>query len=146
MELKYFKNCKNPADADAKYRALRQVLDLYNTDSDQEIKDEIEKEYNLFTASFNVQNQEDSQRPTEYSLDEVIQKIKSMNLKGEVCGKWLWLTDNKAHGYRDDLRKIGFRYSPTKRSWYWRRYEHRSTNQNPIPIEAIREQFGSNAF
>jgi len=44
---------------------------------------------------------------------------------------------------KEALKQLGFRYSPDKKSWYWRSEEDRSSNEKPIPLEMIREKFGS---
>jgi hypothetical protein len=45
---------------------------------------------------------------------------------------------------REGLKQPGFRYSPDKRSWYWRAESDRSSNEKPVPIEMIRTKYGSN--
>jgi hypothetical protein len=44
---------------------------------------------------------------------------------------------------KEALKQLGFRYSPDKKSWYWRSEEDRSSNEKPIPLDMIREKFGS---
>jgi len=43
---------------------------------------------------------------------------------------------------KEALKQLGFRYSPDKKSWYWRSEEDRSSNEKPIPLD-IRDMFGS---
>jgi hypothetical protein len=44
---------------------------------------------------------------------------------------------------KEDLKQLGFRYPPDKKSWYWRSEEDQSSNEKPIPLDMIREKFGS---
>ena len=142
MEVKYFKNCKNPAEAAGKYQTISQVFDFHGTPEVTPLKKEVEAEYKQVLSAFQA-IQSSSSEPQEESLDEIIGRIKSLGLSGEVCGRWLWLSGDKVHSYRNQLRELGFKYSPSKRSWYWRRDEDMSPNDNPIPLEAIREKYGS---
>jgi len=42
----------------------------------------------------------------------------------EVCSTWLWVT-GKTYQVKVTLKKLGFRYSANKLSWYYRQEEHR---------------------
>jgi hypothetical protein len=75
-------------------------------------------------------------------IKELQGKINPEGLHFEVCGTWLWVT-GKTYQVKDTLKELGFRYSANKLSWYYRQEEHRSANQEPIPLEMIREKFGS---
>jgi hypothetical protein len=44
-------------------------------------------------------------------------------------------------GVKEALKELGFRYSPDKKSWYWRNEADRSSNEKPIPLVMIREKF-----
>ena len=142
MEVKYFKNCKNPAELAGRYQTISQVFDFHGTPEVTPLKKEVEAEYKQVLSAFQA-IQSSSSEPQEESLDEIIGRIKSLGLSGEVCGRWLWLSGNNIHSHRKQLQALGFKYSPSKRSWYWRRDEDMSPNDNPIPLEAIREKYGS---
>lgn len=143
MNTKYFTDCKNPAELDTRYQKICTVFDLENIPDDQIFKQEVKKEYEALSVTFRNTQSENSDNGSDLSIDEVTSRIQSMNLDCELCGSWLWLTTSKAHQHRSVLKKLGFRYSPNKRAWYWRKYEHRSSNENPLPIELIREKYGS---
>lgn len=70
------------------------------------------------------------------------EKVNPEGLKLEIVGKWLWLS-GATFAVKDVLKSLDFRYSPDKKSWYWRSEEDRSSNEKPIPLEMIREKFGS---
>jgi len=42
---------------------------------------------------------------------------------------------------KDVLKALDFRYSPDKKSWYWRSDENRSSNEKPKPLDMIREKY-----
>ena len=108
----------------------------------EQLKKEVEAEYKQVSSALQVihQNPNSSQ---EVSLQEIIEKVRSMGLSGEVCGKWIWLTDPKTFTKKDLLKALGFRYSKSKKNWYWRMDKDRSSNENPLPLDAIRAKYGS---
>lgn len=80
------------------------------------------------------------------SISDIIQtlqeKINPEGIHLEICGSWLWLT-GKTFPIKDTLKGLGFRYSKNKLSWYWRSDENRSTNQEPVPFDYIKDKYGS---
>jgi hypothetical protein len=75
-------------------------------------------------------------------IKELQEKVKQEGLKLEITGTWLWVS-GKTYAVRDTLKSIGFRYSSQKQSWYFRDEESRSFNQTPLPMDQIRELYGS---
>lgn len=76
-------------------------------------------------------------------IKELQEKVKQEGLRLEIVGQWLWLS-GATFAVKDLLRALDFRYSPNKKSWYWRSDENRSSNEKPIPLEMIREKYGTN--
>lgn len=70
------------------------------------------------------------------------EKVNPEGLKLEIVGKWLWLS-GATFAEKEALKVLGFRYSPDKKSWYWRSEDDRSSNEKPIPLEIIREKYGA---
>ena len=81
-------------------------------------------------------------------IKELQGKIDPAGLHLEICGTWLWVT-GKTYPVRDTLKELGFRYSSNKLCWYYRQFDpkvgidHRSGNQEPVPLEMIREKYGA---
>ena len=142
MEVKYFKNCKNPADLAERYQTISQAFDFNRTPEVTPLKKEVEAEYKQVLSAHQAIQQGSSEPPVE-SLEGIIGKIKSLGLSGEVCGKWLWLTGRNAFSRINDLKELGFRYAKNKKSWYWRPDSERSSNQEPMSMTYIREKYGS---
>ena len=140
---KYFNDCKNPADLDTRYQEIKRVFDLDNMDQGNLFKVEVEDEYHTQKASLAPINGSSSTERDNYSMEEIIEIIRSLKLQAELVGCWLWLTGKDTHDHRQALKELGFRYSPSKRSWYWREYANRSSNTNPFTMEAIKEKFGA---
>lgn len=74
-------------------------------------------------------------------IKELQEKIDPTGLNLDICGTWLWVT-GKTYQVKDALKELGFRYSASKLSWYYRQSDHRSVNQSPVPLELIREKYG----
>lgn len=91
-------------------------------------------------------------KPVEASKEKATVSEKIAELQGkinnpeglhfEVCGTWLWVT-GKTFQVKDVLKSLHFRYSSQKLAWYYRQEDHRSSNQEPIPLEMIREKYGT---
>ena len=77
-----------------------------------------------------------------YIIKVLQERVNPECLRLEIVGKWLWLSGS-TFAVREALKQLDFKYSPDKKSWYWRAEEDRSSNEKPVPIEMIREKFGS---
>ena len=82
----------------------------------------------------------------EEALEQLNQAIPTdADVKIELCGSWLWISgDTKPH--KDNLKRIGCRWSNNKKQWYWRppgsgRAWFRSSNE--YSMEQIRSDYGS---
>ena len=75
-------------------------------------------------------------------IKELQEKVKQEGLRLEIVGQWLWLS-GATFAVKDALKALDFRYSPDKKSWYWRSDENRSSNEKPIPLDMIREKYGA---
>ena len=79
----------------------------------------------------------------EVKISELQEKVNPDGLRLELAGRWLWLSGH-TFAVRDVLKSLDFRYSPDKKSWFWRAEEDKSSNEKPVPIELIRTKYGSN--
>jgi CTP synthase (UTP-ammonia lyase) len=70
------------------------------------------------------------------------EKVNPEGLRLEIVGKWLWLS-GATFSVKEALKELGFRYSPDKKSWYWRSESDRSSNEKPIPLDMIKEKYGA---
>jgi hypothetical protein len=74
-------------------------------------------------------------------LDQLI-RLNGLDL--EMIGSWLWVS-GYTWKYKDQLKELGLNFAPDKRLWYWRPSDERSGNAHPIPIDLIREKYGTDA-
>ena len=60
----------------------------------------------------------------------------------EVCGYWLWLTGN-TYPYKDLISGMGFKFSGSKKSWYWSPTVTNGYKRGSKSLNNIRKQYGS---
>ena len=65
----------------------------------------------------------------------------------ELCGRWIWVS-GATFEIKDTLKDLGFRFSGSKKAWYWRDEEDacRKRTGKSLSLEEIRERFGSENF
>lgn len=73
----------------------------------------------------------------------VFDKLKGMvGLVIEICGYWIWLSGNTIQ-HKESLKELGFKYSKTKKMWYWGPSLKNSKVRGSKTIKKIRKLFGS---
>ena len=144
MNLKFFHQCSSSADLEKMYKEAYQLFGLAGRSKDHHFRKDVDKEFGYLMELFLDREKEKEEGSIkEPSLDEILQEILELRLSAEVCGKWLWLSDRNAFKHQDYLKQLGFRYAKNKKSWYWRPADCKSFNQDPMPMEYIREKYGS---
>jgi len=74
---------------------------------------------------------------------DIIEKLINMDgVQIEICGSWLWLTGNTKE-YRDDLKKLSFRWSSNKGAWYFHRDGYKKRSRRSLTLDEIRGFYGS---
>jgi hypothetical protein len=141
MKSNLYFGCTSAAEVQLRFDELSKVF----TDQ-EEMLQALKAEYTTLMAVLTESNPTVKEEKEQISLADVIKnlqvKFNPEGLKLEVVGRWLWLS-GATFGVKEALKELGFRYSPDKKSWYWRSEEDRSTNEKPIPFEMIKEKFGS---
>jgi hypothetical protein len=82
----------------------------------------------------------------EKDIMEVVQRV--IVLKGlvvEVCGRWVWVT-GETWNWKKQLKVLGLVWASGKKAWYWRPADARCSSRYRIPLERIREKYGSIGF
>lgn len=140
----YFTNCKSFEDIEKAYKEIYEMFDLDRQPADHFIRKEVDEQYKAMSQFYANKEQPGSEAENELTLDDVLAKIKGLNCEAEICGKWLWVRGKSTYNRFNDLKEIGFRYSKNKKSFYWRPADAKSSNPEPMPMEYIREKYGSN--
>lgn len=144
METNFFFGCKTSDEVRNRYDELSRVFKLANKGESKEtistINDQYDKLMMVLNESKPVEAVKEKASVAEM-IAELQGKIDPAGLHLEICGTWLWIT-GKTYQVKDTLKELGFRYSANKLSWYYRKSDHKSGNQEPIPLEMIREKYG----
>ena len=143
MKINQFFGCTSTDEVQLRFDELSKVF----ADQDeilQILKSEYSTLMNVLSASESkpVEIVKENASISE-KIIELQEKVKQEGLRLEIVGQWLWLS-GATFAVKDVLKALDFRYSPDKKSWYWRSDENRSSNEKPIPLEMIREKYGTN--
>lgn len=153
--MKYFNNVKNLDELKKEYRRLSK-LHRPDCGGDEEtmkaINNEHDELFELLKRQHNARADADptgkTRRTTETAQEfrDVIEALLKLDLTVELCGSWLWISgDTKPH--KEALKKVGCRWSASKKMWYWRHPEEGYTrSRGKATMNQIRNRYGSQTF
>jgi hypothetical protein len=137
-----FFGCTSTGEVQLRFDELSKVFN-----GQDEMLKSIKAEYSTLMSVLTEPKPVEAVKDETASLSDVIknlqEKVNPEGLRLEIVGKWLWLSGAPL-AVKEALKELGFRYSPDKKSWYWRSEDDRSTNEKPIPLEMIKEKYGVN--
>lgn len=112
----------------------------------------INNEYDLLFARLNNVHETaegktyTSKNETTETSDEFRAIINALiNLVGiqvEICGCWIWLTGN-TYNHRDMLKALHFRFSRSKKAWYYHSEPYNKRGRKTFTLDEIRRLYGS---
>ena len=141
MKKNLFFGCTSIAEVQLRFDELSKVFN----DQDEMLMS-IKSEYSTLMAVL-TESKPVEEVKEKVSVEDIIkilqEKVNPAGLKLEIVGKWLWLS-GATFPVKEALKQLDFKYSPDKKCWFWRAEEDRSSNEKPIPLDTIREKFGSN--
>lgn len=114
----------------------------------QAINAEYDSMFAVLKAKHNAQAKQDgTTRATTETPEEYRQVVEAIiNLDGievELCGCWLWVSGD-TYTHKDALKAAGFRWSRTKKMWYWHHAEDgQHWSRGRKSMEEIRNTYGS---
>ena len=153
--MKYFTNVRTLDEIKKEYRRLSK---LHHPDygGDEEIMRAINNEHDELFESLKRQHNAradadptgKTRRTTETAQEfrTVIDALLKLDLTVELCGSWLWISgDTKPN--KEALKKVGCRWSASKKMWYWRHPEEGYTrSRGKATMNQIRNRYGSQTF
>ncbi len=158
--MKYFKDINTLDELRKHYKEL---LKKFHPDNGGNVADmqEINSKYDkLFkvlkdrheSKSENASNNESDHNSNMYNwendkaLREVLEKIIHFDgIEINLVGAWIWL-DGNTYPYKEDLKKIGFRWSKNRKKWYWNNGEYIGRGNRKISFSQIENKYGSTKF
>ena len=80
---------------------------------------------------------------TETAFRDILEKLTVLQgLTLEICGSWLWVTGN-TYEHKATLKEAGLKWASKKLAWFWRPDTARCFSKGQIPLEEIRNKYGS---
>lgn len=148
--MKYFQNVNSVEQLKKQYKALcKKYHPDLNKDTDtNDIMKAINAEYSaLFERYKDIHENADGETytaresTTEQSEDfiNIINSIINFNIDIEIIGSWVWCFNS--YEYREQLKKLGFKYSAKRKAWVWHSGEYKRRKSN-MALDAIREKYG----
>lgn len=148
---KFFENISTLDELKAAYRRLAMQFHP-DRGGDVEIMQSINAEYEkLHEVLKNAHNAaaDEFHKTTECAAEfiDIINALMKLNgLVVELCGSWLWIS-GETRQHKDELKKLGCRWSSKKSLWYWRHEEDgRSWSRGRSTMSEIRFKYGSQVF
>lgn len=85
--------------------------------------------------------EETHETPNEFR--EIIERLITLDgIQIELCGSWLWITGNTLL-HKDVLKELRFRWSKSKRAWYYHSDGYRKHTGRSYTLDEIRDLHGS---
>jgi hypothetical protein len=146
--LNILKSTSN-SESDLK-KAYREKAKYYHPDNqggNEEYMKLVNLAYELLTerlGQWNIKDINNNEIPLTEKLQEIYERIKFFTgIKIEVAGSWFWLTGN-TYQYREELKKLGFRWSKNKVAWYYHEESYYKWNKKDVwSMSKIRDSFKS---
>lgn len=148
--MKYFENVKTLEELKREYKKI--VLKLHpdvnkekdTTEEFKEMQNEYERVFEMVKNNRVNQNgetytKETTETPEEFK--EIIDKLiffDGVNI--EIIGTWIWLSGN-TYTYKDQIKELNFKYSKTKKSWYFNNEDDNKYHRGHFTLDQLRERF-----
>lgn len=84
----------------------------------------------------------ETQEQAEQYKKVIEELLKYNDLVIEVCGTWLWISGN-TKDHKELLKGLGLKWARNKQMWYLGESNGR---HKPLPMDEIRDKFGSTVF
>lgn len=143
--FKYFNNLETIEEIRKAYNKLAfQYHPDLNKSADacrimQEINAEYQQAIKAVKSGESLKDNFDAEKAAQYP--EIINKIINMQgLNIDICGSWVWLT-GKTFLYCEQLKALNFRFSRSKKAWYWNNSKTRRL-RGMYSLKEIYEKYG----
>lgn len=114
MEATLFQQCKSLDRLVNAYIKAVRALNISYKQGKSEVRKRLDEDfYRTLKEKFNIDDIDDDY--VEYGL--IVDKFMDIDVLLVKYGKFLWATGN-TFPYREQLKEIGFKYSPKRKSWF----------------------------
>ncbi len=149
--MKWFNHPANIEELKAKYKKLA-MQNHPDRGGNVEDMQGINQEYDeLFgklkdihqTSDGKIYTAQEETHETPNEFREIIERLITLDeIQIELCGSWLWITGNTLL-HKDVLKELRFRWSKSKRAWYYHADGYRKHHNKSFTLDEIRDLHGS---
>lgn len=149
---KWFRDCKTAEEGKSLYRDLLKRFHPDNGETDDSTIKEINAEFSEWWKRYKNVHASDESGKTFYKenpeqditpfMDILSRIIHLTGIEIEICGSWIWVTGN-TYPVHDVLNETGFRWSRSKKAWYWAYDLSNAKYRSHKTLNQIRYQYGS---
>ena len=150
--MRYFDGIKTAEEAKQRYHELAKRLHPDNGGNAEEFKAmqaEFSELWNRVkgvhrNAEGKEYHSETNESATAYmNIVDIVLRMEGVEL--ELCGAWLWAT-GRTYQYRETFKGMGFRWSKSKRAWYYSPEGFTGKRKGFYTLNEIRQTYGSEKF
>lgn len=154
--MTYFKNVETLEELRKQYKELFKKHHPDNPNGSTEATQAINAEYDSLFKVLKDRHEKQTEGKTadnnnkhkyDFSIDEqlrnILQKIISFSgINIDIVGCFIWI-DGNSYQYREQLKKLGFRWSAQRKKWYWHNGEYRKRGNKKLSYIDIQNLYGS---
>ena len=133
-------------DIETLRKRYRELLKIHHPDNGGNVSDmqSINTEYDALFDILSKKEQEDNHSYPQEENEQfktIMNTIIGYDITIEVIGSWIWCFD--CYPYKDQLKALGFTWCSKKKAWTWHSGEYRRHHKKEIPLNDIRQKYGS---
>lgn len=147
MMNKYFSNCTTLEEVKSTYHKLVKQLHPDNGGNAEEFKTMSNEYKEAFNRLKNVHKNHEGKtytKETEETPEQFADLIRTLTkFNGcivELIGSWIWVSGN-TKDYKDELKKLNFKFSAKKTAWYFHEGEYHKRNGKVYNMEDLRQMW-----
>lgn len=121
MTIQFFKNVETLEQLKKQYRTLAKKHHPDLADNKEEATKTmkaINKEYEILFEQLKT-NDKHSKNENVNTFKDIINELIKHDITIDIVGSWLWVYGQGTFNIKDTLKKIGFRWSKSKKKWYF---------------------------
>ena len=150
--MRYFDGIRTAEEAKQRYHELAKRLHPDNGGNAEEFKAmqaEFSELWNRVkgvhrNAEGKEYHSETSESASAYmKIVDIVLRMEGVDL--ELCGAWLWAT-GRTYQHRETFKGMGFRWSKSKRAWYYSPEGFTGKRKGFYTLNEIRQTYGSEKF
>lgn len=149
---RYFASCTTLEEVKATFHKLAKELHPDNGGNAEEFKKMMAEYTEAFNRCKNIHKnhegktytKETNETPEQFA--DLIRTLTKFNgCIVELIGSWIWVSGNTKE-YKDDLKKLNFKWSKNKAAWFYHEGEYHKRNGKIYNMEDLRNMWESKQY